>query len=1220
MAMAWLRSLAARLRARFFRPVSTRPEQRLRQRGFRTLAIEVLEDRLYPGGLLGLLDPFPFGDLPALGDPAPALVPPASSSLTLVSGTRPAPPDDLRGTASAGASVSFAPASTNQQAGAGLPPASSAPNLEAGSLITLSRLAAAGPGTAGMNPAARPADGGAGQVSFNLAIATPAGGQAAGRTTTASPGLAAEPSPAGGPVLLVQLRPGQEGAIGALQPLLAAHHATAQPTTLPGLYAVRGSAADLAVLQPLLAAQPAVGAVINPRTPRLAATTPNDPSFDSGIQWGLNGANGINAPAAWDTTTGKASVTVAVLDTGIDYNHPDLYQNIWLNQAEIPASRMKNLTDVDGDGLITFRDLNNPINQGPGKITDVNKDGRIDAGDVLAPMVLDSQGHDTGLGGWAYPGNTQDGDTAHPNDFIGWNFLNNTNDPFDTVGHGTHVAGTIGAMGNNASGVTGVDWNVQIMPLQLFSPTSFVGPDTVAAALQYALKHGARVSNNSYAGEASPALQAAIQNAATWNFGPGQGQGMVFVAAAGNFGLNTDSNPVYPADYTSSNVLSVAATDVNGKLAPFSDYGATTVDVGAPGVDVYSTTPGKSYGWETGTSMSAPFTAGAAALLLAQGPGLSASQVVSRIISTATPNANLAGKSVSGGVVNAAAALGQASAAGTAQAVSLTGAYNRLGLSADGQTFSGTAGIDTIGHALSATLLGSSVSWNGLDFTLGAANRNDVVAAFGQSISLPAGNYASLSLVATAAWNGYTNQAFTVTYTDGTRQTFHQSFSCWTAPQHFSGESIVSAMPYRDKANGTKDTVNPVWVYGYSFALDSTRTVKSITLPPQAKINVLAMTLQKGGTSSSSLPPRQVSLGGAYNRLGLSADGQTFSPSAGIDGNGHALSTALLGSSLRWNGLSFALGPGNTSDVVSAAGQTISLPAGRYAVLSLIAAGVNGSQANQVFTVTYTDGTTQTFSQSLSDWTAPRGFTGEAIAASMAYSDRADGTKDATHPADVYGYRFALDGGKQVKSITLPSNPNVVILAMTLYQAAPTPTPVALDGAFNQVGISKDAVRFTGGIDGAGHAYSNSNTRSVLAYNGLSFGLGNPGSTNVADTVRAAGQTISVPAGRYSVLSLVGTAVNGSQANQVFTVTYTDGTRQTFMQSLSDWSAPRNFAGETVVSRMSAFNNADGSSNTSHPVSVYGYRFALDAGKQVKSITLPSNPNVVLLAAALDAA
>ena len=120
--------------------------------------------------------------------------------------------------------------------------------------------------------------------------------------------------------------------------------------------------------------------------------------FANNSMWGLNGQYGIKAPAAWDVTTGSTLVTVADIDTGIDYNHPDLYKNIWINQGEIPASRRGNLVDLDGDGRITFYDLNDTVNQGMGKITDINADGRIDGGDILAPMQKDSGGFDTGLG------------------------------------------------------------------------------------------------------------------------------------------------------------------------------------------------------------------------------------------------------------------------------------------------------------------------------------------------------------------------------------------------------------------------------------------------------------------------------------------------------------------------------------------------------------------------------------------------------------------------------------------------------------------------------------------------------------------------------------------------------------------------------------------------------------------------------------------------------
>src|SRR5262245_55575373 len=164
-----------------------------------------------------------------------------------------------------------------------------------------------------------------------------------------------------------------------------------------------------------------------------AAVIPNDTYFSN--LYGLNntGQTGgttdadIDAPEAWDITTGSTKTVVGVIDTGIDYTHIDLYQNVWINQGEIPSAIKSQLTDVDGDGLITFRDLNNSVNQGSGKITDLDGDGRITAADILKP---------TSQGGWA---DGTDGDSnGYTDDLVGWNFVNNTNNPFDDNGHGTH--------------------------------------------------------------------------------------------------------------------------------------------------------------------------------------------------------------------------------------------------------------------------------------------------------------------------------------------------------------------------------------------------------------------------------------------------------------------------------------------------------------------------------------------------------------------------------------------------------------------------------------------------------------------------------------------------------------------------------------------------------------------------------------------------------------
>jgi subtilisin family serine protease len=383
---------------------------------------------------------------------------------------------------------------------------------------------------------------------------------------------------------------------------------------------------------------------------------PNDPSF--GSQWDMRntGQNGgtpgadIHATGAWGVTTPSPAVVVGVIDTGIDYNDPDLYQNIWLNQAEIPKSRLKNLVDVDHNGVIDFRDLNNPINQGPGKITDLGHDGRIDASDILAPMVRDAQGNDTGLGGWAYPGNTQDGDTAHPNDFIGWNFALNNNDPVDRNGHGTNVAGIIGATGNNGVGVAGVDWNVRLMDLQFLNAH---GNGTVAGiinALGYAVRHGAKITNNSWDGVLLDAsLSAAIANA--------RAAGQIFVIAAGNTHVNNDTVAGAISSAASNNIVSVAASDNKDNLAAFSNYGPHSVDLAAPGVGILSTAPSGYYNAWTGTSQAAPHVTGVLALVWGEHPTWSYSQVIHQVFSTVDKLPRMQGKLSTGGRLDAAAAV-----------------------------------------------------------------------------------------------------------------------------------------------------------------------------------------------------------------------------------------------------------------------------------------------------------------------------------------------------------------------------------------------------------------------------------------------------------------------------------------------------------------------------------------------------------------------------------
>ncbi|MBI3409188.1 MAG: tandem-95 repeat protein [Planctomycetes bacterium] len=379
-----------------------------------------------------------------------------------------------------------------------------------------------------------------------------------------------------------------------------------------------------------------------------ASLLPNDPNF--GQEYGLNntgqsingGAPGkpdadIDAPEAWDINTGSTKVVVADIDTGIDYNHPDLYLNIWINQQEIPTAIRSTLTDTDGDGLITFYDLNNAVNQGPGKITDLNGDGRIDGGDLLN----NASGWENGVD------NDSDGKI---DDLIGWDFVNNDNDPMDDHSHGTHTGGTVGAIGNNSTGVTGVNWQVQIAAMKFLSAAGSGSISDAQAALDLSVAKGIKISNNSWGGGGfSQAFLNSLTAAAT--------AGHIFVAAAGNASSNNDVAPSYPASYDSPNVIAVAATDNNDLLASFSNFGVNTVDIAAPGVTVLSTLPNSSYGYFSGTSMATPHVTGVVALVEANNPSLSYSQVISLILNNADVIPGLTSKVAGGRRLNAFGAI-----------------------------------------------------------------------------------------------------------------------------------------------------------------------------------------------------------------------------------------------------------------------------------------------------------------------------------------------------------------------------------------------------------------------------------------------------------------------------------------------------------------------------------------------------------------------------------
>jgi hypothetical protein len=187
-------------------------------------------------------------------------------------------------------------------------------------------------------------------------------------------------------------------------------------------------------------------------------------------------------------------------------------------------------------------------------------------------------------------------------------------------------------------------------------------------------------------------------------------------------------------------------------------------------------------------------------------------------------------------------AVGNGGAEGNATAVNLTSSLNREGIYSDGTGFGSASGLDGQGYAYSSNLLGPSQNWNGQAYSIGAANSLNVVSAANQQVTLPAGKYSSLRMLATGVNGNQVAQSFTVKYSDGTKSSFIQSLSDWFTPQTYSGESKAIALSYRDTSIGGKDS-RTFYLYGYSFSVDKTRTVQSIELPGDSNVEILSMIL-----------------------------------------------------------------------------------------------------------------------------------------------------------------------------------------------------------------------------------------------------------------------------------------------------------------------------------------------------------------------------------------
>ncbi|MBI3924239.1 MAG: S8 family serine peptidase [Armatimonadetes bacterium] len=322
--------------------------------------------------------------------------------------------------------------------------------------------------------------------------------------------------------------------------------------------------------------------------------TPNDAYY--GQLWGLKnvgqsiggitGTVGADTKTSfgWDVTQGSSNVVVAVIDTGVDYQHPDLAPNMWINSDEVAANGL----DDDGNGVV---------------------------------------------------------DDVH-----GFNAITGSGNPMDDHYHGTHVAGTIAAVGNNGSGVIGVAPKVRIMACKFLAADGYGYTDDAIECIQYAYSNGAQISNNSWGGGGySLAMRDAIRQAA--------GSNHLFVAAAGNANQNTDTYANYPSCYDEPNVLAVGASTNKEAKASFSNYGSNTVDLFAPGYNILSTYPGNQYAYLSGTSMASPHAAGAAALLYSYYPSISYAEARTRLMTSADYKTGFNNKCASDGRLNVRGAL-----------------------------------------------------------------------------------------------------------------------------------------------------------------------------------------------------------------------------------------------------------------------------------------------------------------------------------------------------------------------------------------------------------------------------------------------------------------------------------------------------------------------------------------------------------------------------------
>jgi hypothetical protein len=544
-----------------------------------------------------------------------------------------------------------------------------------------------------------------------------------------------------------------------------------------GVYVLHSRTAGVAALIALLKTYPEVE-YVEPDYILTASSVPNDPSFAS--QWGLlnQGTPGadIGASSAWNVSTGSKANVVGIVDSGIDYNHPDLSANIW----SAPSQFTVNLS-------------------------------------------------------W--------GQLTCPAGSHGYNGITHSCDPMDDYRHGTRMAGNIGAVGNNSTGIAGVNWTANMMALKFLNSNGSGSTSDAVDAIEFALQAksifgtaaNVRVFSNSWGGGAwSNALYTEIAKAATAD--------ALFVVAAGNDSSSEDTSPDYPAAYNASNQITVAATTENDSLAWFSNYGKNSVHLGAPGADILSTQPGASYAYASGTSESTPYVSGAALLVLSK-CALTTAALKSLLLSSVDPVASLAGITSTGGRLNVYKALHSCAAPTPPSVVSVSPASGSGATQTFTFTFSDAGGASAIQS--SQILFNSAASFaggcylfysrasNALYLTNDAASVWQGPVTLGQNATLQnsqcsinAANSSSsvsgtnltvnLALTFSGAFLG-AKTIYAEVY-DGSADSGWQQRGTWTAPSS-GGPSTVSATPA--SGSGTTQT--------FAFAFSDPNGYQAIT-------------------------------------------------------------------------------------------------------------------------------------------------------------------------------------------------------------------------------------------------------------------------------------------------------------------------------------------------------------------------------------------------------